>query len=102
LLRNDGGNQKSWLKIHLQGSESNRMAIGARLRLVHGQTVQIRQVGVQSSYCSQNSLTQHFGMGSATKADSLEIVWPSGGRQIFTDLSVRQTHFFDEEREGSR
>ena len=91
LLRNDGGNGNRWLKVRLQGGQSNRLAIGAKLRLVTETTVQIRQIGAQSSYCSQNSLTQHFGLGTYSKADSLEIIWPSGLRQVLYALPTNQT-----------
>lgn len=90
LLRNDGGNRNSWLKVELQGSGSNQSAIGARLRLVAGGSSSLYQVGAQSSYCSQNSLQAHFGLGDVMVADSLEITWPSGLRQVFTNIPARQ------------
>jgi len=82
LLRNDGGNQNRWLDVHLTGSPSNRSAIGAKLRLAAGPTVQVREVGVDGSYLSQNSLVAHFGLGTLEAADSLEIRWPSGAHQV--------------------
>ncbi|NIM50575.1 MAG: hypothetical protein GTN62_09640 [Gemmatimonadales bacterium] len=100
LLRNDNANRNRWLKVHLQGRRSNRSAIGAKLRLVVGNTVQRRQVGAQSSYLSQNSLVQHFGLGAATVADTLEIVWPSGVRQVLVEVSGNQTLHVVEEESG--
>jgi len=91
LLRNDGGNKSPWLKVRLQGVRSNRQAIGAKLRLVAGGAVQLRQVGSQGSYCSQNSLVQHFGLGQATTVDTLVVTWPSGLRQVFENLRSNQT-----------
>jgi hypothetical protein len=82
LLRNEGGNRNQWLLVQLAGTQSNRSAVGARLRLVAGETVQIREVGAQSPYLSQNSLVQHFGLGALQAADTLEIRWPSGLHQI--------------------
>ena len=82
LLRNDGGNRQRWLAVRLEGGRSNRSAIGARLRLVAGGTVQVREVGSQGSYLSHNSLTEHFGLGALEAADTLEIRWPSGTRQV--------------------
>ncbi len=90
LLRNDGGNRNRWLQVRLEGRRSNRSAIGTRLRLVAGGTVQVREVGSQASYLSQNSLTEHFGLGDAQKADTLEIVWPSGSRQVLVDVAADQ------------
>jgi hypothetical protein len=82
LLRNDGGNRNRWLEVGLEGARSNRRGIGARLRLVAGGTVQVREVGAQSSYLSQNSVVEHFGLGALAAADTLEIRWPSGAHQI--------------------
>ena len=90
LLRNDGGNRNRWLEVRLEGRQSNRSAIGTRLRLVVGGTVQIREVGSQASYLSQNSLTEHFGLGAAPRADTLEILWPSGSRQVLLDVAADQ------------
>jgi hypothetical protein len=91
LLRNEGGNQKNWLKVSLQGTKSNRQAIGAKLRLVTGEAVQVREVGAQPSYCSQNSLIEHFGLGARTQADTLAIIWPNGMKQVLTALAANQT-----------
>ncbi len=82
LLRNDGGNRQRWLGVALEGTKSNRFGVGARVRLVAGGTVQVREVGAQTSYLSQNSLIEHFGLGAANGVDTLEIRWPSGTRQI--------------------
>lgn len=90
LLRNDGGNGNRWIQIRLEGARSNGQAIGAKLRLVTGDRVQLRQIGAQSSYLSQNSLTEHFGLGSESKADTLEIVWPSGITEVFHDVASGQ------------
>ena len=90
LLRNDGGNRNAWLSVRLEGRRSNRSAIGARLRLVAGGSVQIREVGSQASYLSQNSLIEHFGLGTASRADTLEILWPSGTRQVIMDIAANQ------------
>jgi hypothetical protein len=90
LLRNDGGNTNNWLAVRLEGRASNRSALGAKLRTVIGSDQQIREVGSQSSYLSQNSLIQHFGVGNATHVDSLEIIWPSGIEQVLTGVSTNQ------------
>lgn len=90
LLENQTETDHHWLQVNLTGTESNRSAIGAKLRLVTRERIQIRQVGSQSSYLSQNSLVQHFGLKHSAVADSLEITWPSGTRQVFTDIRADQ------------
>ena len=54
------------------------MAIGARLKLVAGGMTQTEEIHSGGSYLSQSDQRVHFGLGSATKIDSLEIRWPSG------------------------
>ncbi len=90
LLRNDGGNRNRWLGVSLEGVQSNRQAIGAKLRLVSSNGIQIRQIGAQSSYLSQNSLIEHFGLGTGSKVDTLEVLWPSGNRQVLLNITANQ------------
>ena len=83
LFRNDTlTNNRHWLQLTLEGTQSNRSAIGATVRakaLIGGKSVwQIRQVLAHNSFQGQSDLRQHFGLGNATMVDSLEIRWPSG------------------------
>lgn len=90
LFRNEGGSEHHWLKVHLEGRVTNRSAIGARIRVVTGERVQVRQVGAQGSYLSQNSLIQHVGLGAHARVDTLHVQWPSGKTQTRTDVTVDQ------------
>ena len=90
LLRNDGGNRKRWLQVEVRGTKSNRQGIGAKLRLVANGAAQVRQVGAQSPYLSQNSLIETFGLGVLSKADTIEVLWPSGARDVRTDVASNQ------------
>jgi enediyne biosynthesis protein E4 len=88
LLRCDRTNQNHWIKLRLIGKKSNRSGIGARLKCVTGNHVQIDEVRSGGSFFSQNDLRVHFGLGAAAKVDVLEIQWPSGAHDIFHDLKV--------------
>jgi enediyne biosynthesis protein E4 len=77
LIRNDAPAGNHWLKVRLEGTKSNRSAIGARVLVRYGGKVQAQEVMSQSSYLSANDPRLHFGMGAATTAD-VEIYWPSG------------------------
>ncbi|MCR4340809.1 MAG: FG-GAP-like repeat-containing protein [Gemmatimonadaceae bacterium] len=90
LLRNDGGNRNHWLQVELRGTKSNRQGLGATVRVVVGDTTQTRQIGAQSSYLSQNSLIETFGLGAATRADTVEVLWPAGARVVRTGVSPNQ------------
>jgi len=83
-------NGNHWLTIKLVGVISNRDGIGARIILKEGSRSQIREVISGSSFLSQNSPWPTFGVGSATSIDVVEIIWPSGTRQILQDVKVDQ------------
>jgi len=91
LLNNSGGNSGSWFQAKLKGEKSNADAFGARIRVFSASGIQVAEVGSQGSYLSQNSLTQHFGLGSDRRIDSLEIIWPSGYTQSLYDPMINQT-----------
>jgi hypothetical protein len=90
LLRNDGGNKNNWLEIKLTGTKSNRSAMGAKIKIVSGNVSQIREVNNQSSYLSQNSLVQHFGLSKFKSVDTLNVNWPDGLSQQFLDIPVNE------------
>jgi len=77
LLRNDAPKESHWIKVRLEGTRSNRSAIGARVLVRYGGRVQAQAVLSQSSYVSANDPRLHFGLGAETKAD-IEVNWPSG------------------------
>jgi enediyne biosynthesis protein E4 len=88
VLRNHGIPGNRWVSFELAGTKSNRMAIGARLKLVAGGMTQTDQIHSGGSYMSQSDTRAHFGLGKATKIDSLEIHWPSGEVETLKDLEV--------------
>jgi len=92
LLRNDGGSGNSSILIKCMGTKSNRSAIGSRVRVTRGEHSQIREVMSGSSYYSQSDLRLHFGLGSAAKADAVEVAWPSGLKETLRDLPAN--HLF--------
>jgi len=69
------------IELKLVGTRSNRDAIGARVRLTANGKTMTRQVEAGSGYASQMMLPLHFGLGNATRVDSIEICWPSGDVQ---------------------
>lgn len=89
LLRNDQNLGRNWVRFQLQGTRSNRDAIGALVRLRWAGHSQWRQVMPTRGYMSQSELPVTFGLGSATRIDDIEIVWPGGGRQRLAPSAVR-------------
>jgi len=88
VLRNHGVPGAHWVSFELAGTKSNRLAIGARLKLVAGGMTQTEQIHSGASYLSQHDFRVHFGLGKATKIDSLEIIWPSGKVDTLKDLDA--------------
>ncbi len=78
----------AWLQVDLVGQESNRYGIDSRLVLTVGDRKLLRETRTASSFLSQNALTVHFGMGSTLPSGPLEVRWPSGKRQRFTNIAA--------------
>jgi hypothetical protein len=99
LLRNEVGSARSWLALRLVGSESNRSAIGAVVRLARpdGTTV-MRRVHADGSYCSAGDLRVFFGLGDDRGAQTVTVTWPSGRVERFAGLPAGR---FAELREGT-
>ena len=80
----------NWVLIQLIGTRSNRSAIGAKVRLTAGGTIQTEEVRSGGAYISQSDLRLHFGLGDSQRIDRLEILWPSGLREMKSNLSVNR------------
>jgi len=98
LLQNRRGSGH-WIGFELEGTRSNRDAVGARIRVRSGDRWQTRVVTTGSGYLSGSSLRQHFGLGNATRVDEVVIDWPSGERSELRDLEVDRLHRVTEEAE---
>ena len=99
LLHNSGGNGGHFVNIKLVGHKSNRDAMGGRIRVVAAGLSQIREVAGGGSYLSQSDLRAHFGLGKATRVESIEVSWPSGQKQTFRDLDADRFYTIEEGRD---
>jgi hypothetical protein len=72
--------------FRLQGTRSNRAAIGARVKVTAANLLQVKEVRGGSSYLSQNDLRLHFGLGANAGMSTVEIFWPSGQKDVLHDL----------------
>jgi len=90
LAHNGGGTGNHFLNLKLVGTKSNRDAMGARVKLSAGGITQIREVAGGGSYLSQSDLRAHFGLGAETRADVVEVAWPSGLKQVFRNVDADQ------------
>jgi len=90
LLRNDGGNANNSIIIKTVGVKSNRSGIGARVKVVAGDLIQVDEVRSGDSYISQSDLRLHFGLEKRTKVDLIEVRWPSGLVEKITGVGVNR------------
>jgi len=96
ILHNEGTSPNRWITLQLIGTRSNRLALGAKVRVVAGSDSQIDEVRSGGSYLSQNDLRLHFGLGSANKVDDVEIRWPSGSTQTLHNLAADRFYIVKE------
>jgi len=86
LLKNFG-EHGNWILLKLEGTKSNRDAIGAKVTVRVGDHQQTQEVRSGGGYISQSDFRLHFGLGKAIKADAVEIRWPSGLVQRFENIA---------------
>jgi enediyne biosynthesis protein E4 len=108
LLRCDSTVKRSWMKIRVVGTKSNKTGIGARIKvtartgspLLNGgpetPLVQIEDVKSCNGYFSASDLRIHFGLGEAKRVDLVEIRWPSGAVDTLKDLDVNRLYVVEE------
>jgi hypothetical protein len=88
VFRLDLRSEAHWTTLKLVGTASNRSAIGARVRLSGSDGVQLQEVRGGGSYYSQNDLRVHFGLGDATRIGRVEVRWPNGREEQWTDVPI--------------
>jgi hypothetical protein len=93
LYRNlSHGAGNNWLRLELEGTRSNRDAVGARVVLhVRGAPAQTQEVQIGQGLGSSNDKALHFGLGSASTVDRIDIRWPSGRRQVLRHVEPNQS-----------
>ena len=98
LYRNDGGNKNHWISIRTIGTKSNRDGIGASISITSASGKQWNVVRSGSSYASQSDRAIVFGLGRDSSVTAMEIVWPSGTKQKFSNVAANQFITVDESR----
>lgn len=92
LYRNTVDPANQWIEFHLEGTLSNRSAIGAQLTLYWNGQKQIQTVNGGSGFCAQNDRRLHYGLGKSPKLEKAEIRWPSGKTQTLTALNLNRVN----------
>jgi len=82
--------QAHWLKIRTRGTVSNRDGLGARVVVRTGTHRQRQWVRSGTGYLSSRDMRLHFGLGSSTAVDEIEVTWPSGQVQLLEQVAANQ------------
>jgi enediyne biosynthesis protein E4 len=90
ILMNRSTNSGHWLLIDLIGTVSNRDGLGSRLRLTTANGTQFNHATTSVGYGSSSDKRVHFGLGSSSQAERLDVWWPSGVRQTVTNIRADQ------------
>jgi hypothetical protein len=96
LLRNEGVGAGNWITIRAKGGKSNSFGLGATVRVETSEGVQVREINNVASYLSANDVRLHVGLGPAKTIQRIEVLWPSGTRQVLKDVAVNQILVIEE------
>jgi len=86
LWKNESAPENRWLIVRLTGTRSNRDGIGARVIVGN----QVRTMTTAMGYASSSHAGLHFGLGNVAEVDRVEVVWPSGTRQVVEHVKTNQ------------
>jgi hypothetical protein len=86
IYKNTVDPEYQWLEFALEGSKSNRSAIGARVTLYWSGRQQVQEVSGGSGFAAQNDRRLHFGLGKNPQIEKVVIRWPSGLVQTLANL----------------
>jgi hypothetical protein len=87
IYKNTVASGNDWIEFSLEGTKSNRSAIGAQITLYWSGKQQLQQVSGGNGFASQNDRRVHFGLGKDPKIDKAVIRWPSGAAQTLNNLA---------------
>ncbi|MDW3192504.1 MAG: FG-GAP-like repeat-containing protein [Cytophagales bacterium] len=86
----NSGHTNHWLKVSLEGVESNRDGVGALIKVFTGDMIQSRSTHCGLGFLGQNTHDAMFGIGSQTQVDSIQVLWPTGHIDRLYELTSNQ------------
>jgi hypothetical protein len=92
LYHNLSPRTNHWVQFQLQGTRSNRAAVGAQVRLAADGKTYLSFVNGGNGFAGQSTLRVHFGLGSVDKIERAEIRWPTGDKEVFSSLAIDKLH----------
>jgi len=97
LLRNDSPSG-NWVGFRVRATSGHPSGIGTRIVVRVGDRAYLREAGAGPSYLSQNGSDVLFGLGEATRVERVEVSWPGGRREVWSDLDVDRLWHLEEGR----
>jgi len=96
LLKNQGVRAGNWIMIRAKGKKSNAFGLGAAVTLETSLGKQVKEITNVASYLSSNDIRVHFGLGAAKIIQRIEVAWPSGTKQVLTNVAINQILVIEE------
>lgn len=90
IWKNESVTSNNWLKVNLEGVQSNRDAIGSQIEISINGNKQYRYTHCGEGYLSQNSTTEFFGLGDNLSVDNVKVKWLSGVEDVYYNVSANQ------------
>jgi hypothetical protein len=90
LLMNTTSNGNHWIILKLVGTRDNRDGLGTRVKITTSEGVQFNEATTAVGYSSSSDKRVHFGLGKAAVVDKLELWWPTGVKQVLTQVKADQ------------
>ena len=100
LFQNKTDTKNNWLKIRLEGVDSNRDAYGTMINVQTKKGTYRQSLVSGQGYFSNNAKELYFGLGKINTIDLIEIKWPSGLKQVFKNINPNQTMYITEGKEN--
>jgi hypothetical protein len=92
IYKNTASSENGWIEFELEGTKSNRSAIGAEVKLFWNGQQQAQEVSGGTGFCAQNQRRLHFGLGKNPRIEKVEIRWPSGKKQTVENPLAEQVN----------
>jgi hypothetical protein len=96
VYKNTVAPENAWVGFELEGTQSNRSALGAQVRVYWAGQEQVQEVAGGSGFCAQNQRPLHFGLGKGARVERVEIRWPSGKTQTIEKPETGKVHHLKE------
>jgi len=96
IYENHVAPDRHWIQFELEGTRSNRSAVGARVELYWNGRVQAQVITTASGFSAQNQRALHYGLGESTAVEKAIILWPSGARQTIVAPAINMRHHVKE------